>query len=425
MAYYLLFLIILLSAQKKCQNERQRSEQRIRKKEENMHITIALKQHVGAPCQEIVGAGDRVEKGQLIARPEGLGANIHSSVAGIVTAVEPAQSIIIEEDSNQPDDFVPIPENLSPLDAIREAGVVGAGGAGFPTHVKLAGSIEGGCVIANAAECEPMLAHNIAFLEKSPETIVRGMEYLLDITGAKIGYIAIKPKHKKALIALGKATQGKKNIEIKLLPDMYPAGDERVIVRELLGHVMQPGELPSVYGALISNVESIKNCTLAIEQRRPVITKDITVSGRVNNGTQVFLDQPIGRPVGNYIDLAGGLGLGSGELVMGGPFTGKSVTMENPITKLSGGILVAMEFPKDHRKFGILECECGAGNERLTEIVAGMGGTVVANTMCKRMVEVNGRFRCDKPGECPGQAEKVLQLKREGAEAIVTGTCQD
>ncbi len=390
-----------------------------------MHITIGLKQHVGAPCQAVVQPGDRVEKGQLIARPDGLGANIHASVTGIITAVEPAQSITIEEDSNQPQDFVPIPETSSYLDAIAEAGVVGAGGAGFPTHVKLSGSIEGGCLIANAAECEPLLAHNIAFLEKSPETIIRGMEYLLEITGAKIGYIAIKPKHKKALIALGKASQQKKYIEIKLLPDMYPAGDERVIVRELLGHVMQPGELPSVYGALISNVESIKNCTRAIEERRPVITKDLTVSGRVNKGPQVFFDQPIGRPVGRYIERAGGLGLGSGEIVMGGPFTGQRVTMETPLTKLSGGILVAMEFPRDQRDFGILECECGAGRQRLTQIVEGMGGRVVASAMCKRMVEVNGRFRCDKPGECPGQAEKVLQLKKEGAQAIVTGTCQD
>ncbi len=390
-----------------------------------MHITIGLKQHVGAPCQAVVQPGDRVEKGQLIARPDGLGANIHASVSGTITAVEPSQSIIIEQDSNQPQDFVPIPETSSYLDAIAEAGVVGAGGAGFPTHVKLAGSIEGGCLIANAAECEPLLAHNIAFLEKSPETIIRGMEYLLEITGSRIGYIAIKPKHKKALIALGKASQHKEHIEIKLLPDMYPAGDERVIVRELLGHVMQPGELPSVYGALISNVESIKNCTRAIEERRPVITKDLTVSGRVNKGPQVFFDQPIGRPVGRYIERAGGLGLGSGEIVMGGPFTGQRVTMETPITKLSGGILVAMEFPKDQRDFGILECECGAGRQRLTQIVEGMGGRVVASTMCKRMVEVNGRFRCDKPGECPGQAEKVLQLKKEGAQVIVTGTCQD
>ncbi len=390
-----------------------------------MHITIALKQHVGAPCQAVVQPGDRVEKGQLIARPEGLGANIHASVTGTITAVEPSQSIIIEQDSSQPRDFVPIPETSSYLDAIAEAGVVGAGGAGFPTHVKLAGSIEGGCIIANAAECEPLLAHNIAFLEKSPETIIRGMEYLLEITGARMGYIAIKPRHKKALIALGKASQHKKYIEIKLLPDMYPAGDERVIVRELLGHVMQPGELPSAYGALISNVESIKNCTRAIEERRPVITKDLTVNGRVNKGPQVFFDQPIGRPVGRYIDLAGGLGLGSGEIVMGGPFTGQRVTMETPITKLSGGILAAMEFPRDQRNFGILECECGAGRQRLTQIVEGMGGKVVASTMCKRMVEVNGRFRCDKPGECPGQAEKVLQLKKEGAQVIVTGTCQD
>jgi len=130
-------------------------------------------------------------------------------------------------------------------------------------------------------------------------------------------------------------------------------------------------------------------------------------------------------PIGHYIELSGGVEKNSGEIVVGGPFTGRSGDVNTPITKTTGGILVSIVFPNDNRKFGILECECGAGAERLTEIVEAMGGTVVASERCKRMVEVNGRYRCDKPGECPGQTEKVLKLKKEGAEVIVAGSCED
>ncbi len=384
-----------------------------------MNVCIALRQHVGAPCEPVVKAGDKVKRGQLIAKPAGLGANIHSSVSGEVIKVDDA--ILIKCDESQPDDYVKIPDTETNLDAIKEAGVVGAGGAGFPTGIKLSTELKGGCVIVNAAECEPLLAHNIQFIEENPDVIIRGLQYLLEITKAKDGFIAIKPKHKKALIALGKECKDIENISVKFLPNMYPAGDERVIVREILGEIMEPGVLPSAFNAVIVNVETIKNCVYAIEDRKPVISKDLTVDGKVKE-KKVFLDQPIGMPVSHYIDECGGLEIGSGEVVIGGPFTGKRAAEESYLTKVSGGILVAVEFPKDEREFGILACECGAGEERLTEIVESMGGKVVASTKCKRMEEVNGRFRCSKPGECPGQAESVLKLKSGGAKVIITGT---
>ncbi len=388
-----------------------------------MILNIGLKQHVGAPCEPVVKEGDIVKRGQLVAKPAGLGANIHASVSGTVVSVDGA--LCIEADENQPEDFVKIPDTASNLDAIKEAGVVGAGGAGFPTGIKLSADLTGGYVIVNAAECEPLLAHNIMYIEENPDVMVRGLKYLLEITKAAKGYIAIKPKHKKALLAVGRACKEEPSVEVKLLPDMYPAGDERVIVREILGKEMQPGELPSVYNAVIVNVETLKNCVLAIEERRPVITKDLTVAGKVNDGPKVFMDQPIGMPIDHYIELAGGLAEHSGEIVAGGPFTGKRAPKDATVTKVLGGVLVGVEFPEDEREFGILACECGAQEERLTEIVESMGGKVVAAVKCKRMTEVNGRFRCDKPGECPGQAESVLKLRAAGAKAILTGTCQD
>lgn len=391
-----------------------------------MNIVILLKQHVGAPCKPIIQVGDSVKKGQLIAVPEGLGANIHASVYGTITKITD-QVIEIKADELQPDEYIKIKETNTYLEAIQEAGVIGAGGAGFPTHVKLKANLNGGYVIANAAECEPILNHNTEMMEKYPEYVVKGLKYLMEITNASKGFIAIKPIHKKAAIALAKACKADANIEVKFLPNMYPAGDERVIVREILGVELKPGQLPLEANAVISNVETLKNIVLAIEERRPVITKDFTLGGRLINAKEgkVFFDQPIGMPLKQYIELCGGYIEPHGEIVVGGPFTGRHGEENTPITKTTGGILVAMPYPQEKRKVGILECECGASEERLREIAAGMGAEVVATARCKRMVEVNGRYRCDKPGCCPGQAETILGLKREGAEVVLTATCQD
>jgi proline reductase-associated electron transfer protein PrdC len=390
-------------------------------------VKILLRQHVGAPCKPIVEVGQKVKKGELIAEPTGLGANIHASVYGKVDEVTDTY-ISIEADENQPDEYVKIKETDSYLDAIKEAGIVGAGGAGFPASVKLNTKLDGGVVIANAAECEPILEHNMVFCEEHPDVIVRGLKYMIEITGADKAYIAIKPIHREAMLALAKACKDEPKVEVKYLPNMYPAGDERVIVREILGIELKPGALPLEANTVISNIETIKNITRAIEDRRPVITKDITVAGRVHgaeNHGKVFLDVPIGVPVETYIQQAGGIIEPYGEVVLGGPFTGNHGELDSPITKTLGGILVSMPFPQTTKKLGIIACECGGQEPRLKQIAAAMGTEVVAEEKCKRMVEVNGRFRCELPGICPGQAEKVLKLKSQGAEAVLIGNCED
>lgn len=390
-----------------------------------MKVSILLKQHVGGPCIPVIKENEMVKKGQLIAIPDGLGANIHSSVYGKVASIE-KDRIIIQPDDNQPDEYIKIKDSDNYLELIKEAGIVGAGGAGFPTHVKLKVDLNGGCVIANAAECEPTLNHNMEMIKKSSEYVIKGLKYVMKITNAQKGYIAIKPKHKDAVKVLLNACKNEEDIEVKFLPNMYPAGDERVIVREILDVLLKPGQLPVEANTVISNVETLKNIVLAIEKRRPVITKDITVGGRLTEAIKgkVFLDVPIGIPVKYFIEKCGGYVEPHGEIVIGGPFTGKHGEEDSPITKISGGVLVSMPFPNTHKKVGLLACECGAQDERLKEIASKMGAEVVVTTKCKRMKEVNGRFRCDKPGVCPGQAETVIYLKKHGAEAILTGSCE-
>ena len=387
-------------------------------------IHIPLKQHVGGPCQAIVNVGDHVKRGQLVAVPAGLGANIHASLSGVVEEIT-EMDIVVKLDKEQTDDYVRLEKTDDYLQKIKDAGIVGVGGAGFPTGIKFSTQIPGGYLIANAAECEPILGHNVKFMEEQPEVLVRGMKYIMELTGAKEGYIAIKTKYRKALLALGKACKNEPNISIKILPNMYPAGDERVIVRETLGVILQPGQLPLEANAIISNVETIKHVVNAIEDDKPLIDKDLTVGGRVQNPS-IFLDVPIGLPISVFIERAGGYINPHGEIVRGGPFTGRPAQEDEPINKTTGGLLVAMPYPQEKEKVGILICECGAQEERLRQIADGMGAEVVSVEMCKRMKpDKNGRLRCELPGICPGQAEKVLKMKKDGAKAVIAGTCQD
>ena len=387
-------------------------------------IHIPLKQHVGGPCQAIVNVGDHVKRGQLVAVPAGLGANIHVSLSGVVEEIT-EMDIVVKLDKEQTDDYVRLEKTDDYLQKIKDAGIVGVGGAGFPTGIKFSTQIPGGYLIANAAECEPILGHNVKFMEEQPEVLVRGMKYIMELTGAKEGYIAIKTKYRKALLALGKACKNEPNISIKILPNMYPAGDERVIVRETLGVILQPGQLPLEANAIISNVETIKHVVNAIEEDKPLIDKDLTVGGRVQNPS-IFLDVPIGLPISVFIERAGGYINPHGEIVRGGPFTGRPAQEDEPINKTTGGLLVAMPYPQEKEKVGILICECGAQEERLRQIADGMGAEVVSVQMCKRMKpDKNGRLRCELPGICPGQAEKVLKMKKDGAKAVIAGTCQD
>ena len=366
-----------------------------------MRLVIPLKQHVGGPCEPVVSAKDKVKRGQLIAKPNGLGANIHASANAEVVEVTESSIILETIGEIKLDDYVKL-EATDNLELIKEAGIIGAGGAGFPSHVKFGTKVEGGYLIANAAEGEPLLEHNMAMLLREPEKVLRGMKYVMEITGTAKGFVAIKPKHQKEMIAVAKACKNFPDIEVKL----------------------PPGALPIEAKAVISNVETLRNVARAIEDKMPVMTKDITVAGRVQK-PQVFLDQPIGACIKDYIDGCGGYVEPHGEIVLGGPFTGRHGEENAPIVKTLGGIIVAMPFIEDHRKVGFIECECGAQYDKLAQIATDMGAEIVGSVKCKRMKEVNGRFRCELPGICPGQAEKVLELKKMGAEVVMVGTCED
>lgn len=393
-------------------------------------IQLLLSQHVGAPCKPIVEVGTKVEKGTLVAEPTGLGANIYSSVYGTVKEIK-EDRIIIEPDAEQKDAFIPLKED-SPLEMIKASGLVGMGGAGFPTGIKLSTRIEGGYVLINDAECEPGLQHNIMQTETQTDKLIKGVKYAMEITGAAKAIFAIKKKNTNAVNILKAAIKSEPAMSVRLMPDIYPMGEERAVVRECLnGLELGVAELPSVANAVVINTETLIRITEAIDERRPCISKDLTVIGMVNGAQEgkIFKDVPIGTSVADLIEEAGGLmDRPIGEIIMGGPFTGKPTTLEAPITKTTGGIIATMEFPDLHgAPMGLLICACGGDEARMHDMAAKYNAKVVSVAKCKQAVSAKpgGPLKCERPGECPGQVQNSLQFKKDKAEYILIGNCSD
>ncbi|WP_312045816.1 proline reductase-associated electron transfer protein PrdC [Anaerotignum sp.] len=389
--------------------------------------TYPLKQHIGGPSKPIVQKGDRVLRGEMIAEAaeNQLAANIFTSVSGVVEEVT-EQLIRIIAYETQSKEFVKLTSN-TPLDLIRESGLVGLGGAGFPTYAKLQKPFaNGGTVIVNAAECEPILDHNMRRIATEADKLIKGLKIVMEVVNANKGVIAIKEIHTEEIEDL-KASISESNIAVATLPNMYPMGEERAIVREVLGVLLEVDQLPLAANCIVINAETVMRIREAVEDKKPLIDKDMTVGGKLKGALmQVMLDVPLGMSVGEVFKEAGGIGSEYGEIIMGGPFTGKRVNMEDPTIKTTGGLISTEEFWKGPEKIGLLVCACGGNKERLEEIAECMGSRVVGIEYCKQAMEIkNGTRKCENPGRCPGQVQKVLKLKKDGAQALLISNCTD
>ncbi len=392
-----------------------------------MTYKFPLKMHVGAPSMSVVKEGQVIKRGECIAIPEGLGAKIHSSIAGKVSKIT-ENEILILADNNQSAEYVKIKQCERIEDTAYEAGIVGAGGAGFPTHIKLKTQVPDGFVIANCVECEPALHHNIEVLENNPLSIIKGLRYAMKATGAPKAYVAVKAKNKSAIAAFKKALSGATDIEVKELRDIYPMGEERAMIHEILGVWLSPSQLPVDAKCVVLNGETLVNLTNAIEEGKPVIDKDVTIVGKLKGGNEsnVFLQVPVGTPVKHLIENAGGIDGEYGEIIIGGPYTGKSEDIDSAVvTKTSGGAIVTIPLPKYEGPLGLLVCACGADEARLRNIAEKMHSEVVGVTTCKNVIQVRGLNKCLTPGDCPGQAEGILYLKKQGAKRVLVSNCSD
>ena len=239
--------------------------------------------------------------------------------------------------------FVNMVNRLDVLDQIRRAGVVGAGGAGFPTYKKLDASVD--CVIANGAECEPLLQKDReTMLQNAPE-LFRGLKLMQEITGASRVVIAIKRKNEDIATRLADDAE-REGFEFFIYEDVYPAGDEFVLVYEITGRQIPPGGLPLEVGCVVDNVETIVNLALAMDDK-PVTDKYVTICGAVANPITTVV--PIGTPMIDCVELAGGATVDNAVALTGGLMMGGSTTdLSIPVTKIIGGVIV---LPEDHYLF--------------------------------------------------------------------------
>lgn len=300
-------------------------------------VVIPMAQHIGAPCKPLVAKGDLVTKGQKIGDNQGLCVPVHASVSGKVKAVEmrphtngsTVLSVVIENDHldtlcetiqprTQEEVDALTPEQL--VDIIHEAGIVGMGGATFPTHVKLSSGIgKVDTAIVNAGECEPYITADDRLCREHPEQVVRGLQIIMKIFGLKEGHIGIEDNKPEAIAALkAAATEG---ILVDVLPAKYPQGAEKQLIYAITGREVPSGGLPAAVGCAVFNAATVRAICEAVYDGMPLIQRIVTVSGDILMEPKNLL-VPIGTAFNDLIEACG--------------------RNENPYKVLSGGPMMGV-----------------------------------------------------------------------------------
>jgi len=224
------------------------------------------------------------------------------------------------------------------LEQVKQAGVVGAGGAGFPTHIKLNAKVE--YVIVNGAECEPLLRVDQQLMSIYACELWQALKPVVEHTGANRGFVALKKKYETSIKSLQQNVLNDKKYSIFQLEDFYPAGDEQVLVYEVTGRIVPEGGIPLNVGCVVVNVETLLNVWWAV-QGVPVTQKYVTITGAVRKPLSVQV--PVGTKIKSLIELAGGSSVESFKIIDGGPMMGKIVSIDDVVTKTTGGVILLPE----------------------------------------------------------------------------------
>ena len=300
-------------------------------------VIIPMSQHIGNPCEPLVAVGDTVKKGQKIGDGTGLCVPVHASVSGKVVAIEKRRhpngqdvlSVMIENDfKDTEDNSMTAYEDYSKLsndeiiDIIREAGIVGMGGATFATNIKAATSMEKvKTLIANACECEPYITSDDMLLRMHADRVLEGMRIICQVLNPERVVLAIEENKKEAIEVLKKELAKDKKIELLVLPTRYPQGAEKQLVQAVTGSEIPAGKLPKSVGAAVFNVATFAYTYGAVCLGRPVTRRIVTVSGEgVNNPGNYWMR--IGTTFEEAVTQAGGLKDNLWKVIAGGPMMG-------------------------------------------------------------------------------------------------------
>lgn len=320
-----------------------------------------LTQHIGLPAVPLVRPGDRVKVGTRIAEAGGiLSADICSSVSGIVQQTDRVTdhsgyrtpAIVIKTEGDEWESYIDRSSDLmtecllSPtqiLQRIKNAGIVGMGGAGFPTHVKLSPpegcSID--CVVVNAVECEPYLTADHRLMLEHPDEILVGTRILMRAVGAVHAYIGIESNKKDAIELLSAGVADFADIQVVPLRIKYPQGGEKQLIQALTGRcVPPPPAIPAQVGVVVQNVATVYAIYQAVQKNMPLLARVVTVTGGPVRTPSNFLVR-LGTPVSSLVEAAGGLSAPAGKILSGGPMMGKALSdLSAPVCKGTSGIVV-------------------------------------------------------------------------------------
>ncbi|MEE1049155.1 MAG: electron transport complex subunit RsxC [Clostridia bacterium] len=326
-------------------------------------LVFPLSQHIGAPAKPCVKVGDRVLVGQKIAEAQGfVSANLHSSVSGTVSAIEKrmhpngtqTESIIIKNDGLDEVSLIPecdddytkkSPQEL--IEIIREAGIVGMGGATFPTHVKLSVPPEAKIdyVIINGAECEPYLTSDHRAMLETPDELIRGLLILMHIFGLEDGYIGIENNKKDAIDLLRSEVSKIPNKKIHIVPlkTKYPQGAEKQLIYAVSKRKVAPGTLPWQSGCIVNNIDTCASISRAVTEGKTLTRRIVTLGGDAIKNPMNYRVR-IGTPFSYLVEQSGGLTCEAAKIIMGGPMMGLSVpSIDVPVIKGTSGIMVLSE----------------------------------------------------------------------------------
>ena len=323
-------------------------------------VVIPMVQHIGTPCTPLVKVGDRVLRGTKVGDGEGLCVPVHASVAGTVVAVEPrphpngqmVMSVVIENDfTDEAIQVTPCQDPLNTMDddtilhIIREAGLVGMGGAAFPGNVKAMtamGRIE--YLIANACECEPYITSDDSLLRTAPEQVLGGMQLLQKILKDEDHVIlAVEDNKQEAIREIEKLLPNYPGITLRVLPTRYPQGAEKQLIQALTGREVEPGKLPVSVGCAVFNVSTYAAIYRAVRKGFPVTQRIVTISGEAITEPQNFVVR-IGTPFRDLIEVAGGLHDKTERVISGGPMMGFAQSdLQVPVVKATNSILCLLK----------------------------------------------------------------------------------
>jgi electron transport complex protein RnfC len=319
-------------------------------------VVIPMSQHAGAPAEPVVAVGDYVKLGQKIGEAKGfISSTIHASVSGTVTAVEPrlhpitgaqVMSVVIKSDGkNTLHESVKPAGTLESLtsdeiaDIVREKGIVGMGGAGFPTAVKIKPPKPVDTVLLNGCECEPLLTADHRVMVEYADDIIFGLKALLKASGAEKGIIAVEDNKPDAIEVLQAKTADIDNIEVVVAKTKYPQGAEKMLIKRVLGRTVPSGGLPADVGAIVSNISTVKAVSDAIQKGMPLIERVVTVTGERMKKPGNYIVK-IGTSVKEIIDYCGGVVGDDVTVKMGGPQMGFELKDLNvPVIKGTNGII--------------------------------------------------------------------------------------